>query len=91
MHNCNAVMDDYIILRKHRSVRQHGGVALYVRRQPECTELCLEANDEQVESLYVRIKGQTNMGDTVISVYYGLTHQEEKVDETFHRQLEVAS
>lgn len=39
----------------------------------------------------MRIKGQTNMGDTVISVYYGLTNQEEKVDETFHRQLEVAS
>lgn len=34
-------------------------VALYVREQQECTELCLEADNETVESLQVKISRQT--------------------------------
>lgn len=36
------------------------------------------------------LEGQTNKGNTVIGVCYTPTEQE-KVDEGFHRQLEVAS
>jgi len=36
-----------------------------------------------MESLWVRIKGQANMGDTVVVVYYRLFDQEEEVDEAF--------
>ena len=46
---------------------------------------------EQVESLWVKIKGQPNMGDTVVGVCYRPPDQEEEVDEAFYRQLEVAS
>jgi len=52
-------------LRKTRPTRRGGGVALYVREQLECIELGLAANEEQVESLWVRIKG-----DITVGVYY---------------------
>ena len=51
----------------------------------------LEMNDEGVESLWVRIKGQDNMGDIIMSVCYQPPHQEVEADEAFYRQLEVAS
>jgi len=47
-------MDGYTLLRKDRPTRQGGGFALYVREQLECIELCLGAEEEQVESLWVR-------------------------------------
>lgn len=52
--------------RKDRPGRQGGGVALYVQGHLECLELCLRVDDERVESLWVRIKGQTSKGDTVV-------------------------
>lgn len=30
--------------------------------------LCLGVDDEQAESLYIKIRGQTNVGDVVVSV-----------------------
>ena len=46
----------------------------------------------QNKTLWVRIKGQANMGGTVMGVhYYRPPDQEEEVNEAFYRQLEVAS
>jgi len=45
-HDWHAVMDGYRLLRKDRPTSRGGGVALYVREQLECIELCLEADDE---------------------------------------------
>ncbi|GAB0202653.1 hypothetical protein GRJ2_002730900 [Grus japonensis] len=90
-HDWNAVMEGYVLFRKDRPARRGGGVALYVREQLECIELCLGVDEERVKSLWVRIKGQANMGDTVVGVYYKPPDQEEEVDEAFYRQLEVAS
>jgi len=42
--------------------------ALYVREQLEFIELCLGADEEGVESLWVRIKGQPHMGDIIVGV-----------------------
>lgn len=39
----------------------------------------------------MRIKQQTNMGATVVGVYYRLHDEEVEVGEAFCRQLEVAS
>ena len=47
---------------------QGGRFALNVREQVEQIKVHLEMNDEQVESLWVRIKGQANMGDTIVGV-----------------------
>jgi len=46
-------------------------------------------NDDQVKSLWAIIKGQLNIGDTVMDVYYRLPDQE-KVDVVFCKQLEGA-
>jgi len=62
-----------------------------VREQIQCIELCLGADEEQVKSLWLRIKGQAHVGDTVVCVYYRPPNQEEEVDEAFYRQLKVAS
>lgn len=42
-------------------------------------------------SLWVKRKGQANMDDTLMSVYYRSPDQDEEADEAFYRQLEVAS
>jgi len=91
LHDWHAVMDGYRLLRKDRPTRQGGGVALYVREQLEYIEFCLRADEERVENLWVRIKGQPHMGDVIVSVYYRPPDQEEEVDEAFYKQLKVPS
>jgi len=49
----------YRLFRKDRLGRQGGGVALYVREELECMELCLGMDGEPTESLRVRIKEKT--------------------------------
>jgi len=56
-----------------------------VREQLEHIELCLGVDEEPVESLWVRIKGQAHMGDTVVGVYYRPPDHKEEVDEAFYR------
>ncbi|GAB0177486.1 hypothetical protein GRJ2_000213900 [Grus japonensis] len=53
--------------------------------------LRIRVDEEQVESLWVRIKEKANMGDTVVGVYCRQPDQDEEVNEAFYRQLEVAS
>jgi len=65
-HDWPAVMDGYRLFRKDRPTRRGGGVALYVREQLECIGLGLGANEERVESLWVRIKGQAHTGDITV-------------------------
>ena len=67
--------------RKDRPTKWGGGVALYVREQLECIELCLGADEEQVESLCVTIKGQPHMGDIIVGVYYKPPDQDKEADE----------
>ncbi|GAB0193231.1 mitochondrial enolase superfamily member 1 [Grus japonensis] len=91
LHDWNAVMDGYVLFRKDRPATRGGGVAPYVREQLECIKFYLGVDEERAKSLWVRIKGQANMGDAVVGVYYRPPDQEEEVDEAFYRQLEVAS
>ena len=44
-------------------------------------ELLLKNRQEQVESLWVKIRGGTNKGQLVVGVYYRPPDQEEPVDE----------
>lgn len=61
------------------------------RRTPKmCMKVCLKEDDVWVQSLWVRLKGQTNKDDTIVSVCYRLPDQK-KMDEFLHWQLEVAS
>ena len=90
-HDWHAVIDGYRLFRKDRPARRGGGVALCVREQVECIELGLGANEEQVESLWVRNKGQAHTGDITVGVYYRAPDQEEEIHEAFYRQLQAAS
>jgi len=67
-HDWHAVMDGYRTFRKDSPTRRGGEVALYVREQLECIELGLGADEEGVESLLVRIKGQAHKGDITVGV-----------------------
>jgi len=68
LRDWNAVVDGYTLFRKDRPTRRGCGVALYVREQLEHIKLCLGADEERVESLWVTIKGQAHMGHTVVDV-----------------------
>ena len=57
----------------------------------ECIELGVGADEERVESLWIRIKGQTHTSDVIVGVYYRPPDQEEEVDEAFQKQLQAAS
>jgi len=49
-------------------------------------------DEEQIESSWVRIKGQAGwLGDIVVGVYYRPLNQDKEVDEAFFRQLIAAS
>jgi len=48
-------------------------------------------DEERVESLWVRIKGQPHKGDVIVGGYYRPPDQEEDDDEAFYRQLQAAS
>ena len=55
-------MEGYRFFRKDRWGRCEDGVALYVRKQLDCMELCLGMDDEPAGSLWVRTKEQTSYG-----------------------------
>jgi len=62
-----------------------------VTEQLECIELCLGVGEEQVESLWVRIKRQASTADTVVGVGSRPPDWEEEVDKAFYRQMKVGS
>ena len=47
----------------------------------------LEAQNYQVESLWVRIMGRANKVDVLVGVCYRLSYQDEETDEVFYKQL----
>ena len=60
--NWSVAMEGYRLFRKDRLGRRGGGVALYVREQLKCTELCLGNDDEPTESSWVRTEERTGKG-----------------------------
>lgn len=59
--------------------------------QLECNELHLGEGENCVESLWVKNKGWAGMADLIVGLYYRSQDQENGVDRTFYKQLEVAS
>ncbi|PKU45862.1 rna-directed dna polymerase from mobile element jockey-like [Limosa lapponica baueri] len=82
-HNWSVAIKGYKLFRRDRQGRRGGGVALYVKEWIESEEVSLKpslVSDKRVESLWVRIKGQANMGDTVVDVYYRPPDQDGEVN-----------
>jgi len=46
----------WIFFRKDRPTRRGGGVALYVREQLECIELCLEAMKKELRAYGLELR-----------------------------------
>ncbi|XP_071892066.1 uncharacterized protein [Anas platyrhynchos] len=87
-HDWSAAMTGYKLFRRDRQHRRGGGVALYIREFFDVVEL--EAGNDKVESLWVRIS-RDNKASVLVGVCYRLLNQDEETDEEFHRQLtEVA-
>jgi len=59
-------MDGYRLFRRDRQGRRGGRVALYMKEGLDCVESTV--GNDKVESLWVRIEGQTNKGDVVVAV-----------------------
>jgi len=84
-------MGGYRLFRKDRQGRRGGSVALYVKDQLECMELRLGLDEEPMESLWVKIKGRTGLGDITVGVCYRPPDQDEQADEALYRQTGEAS
>ena len=65
-HACIATMEGYKLFGGDRQGRRGGGMALYVR---ECFSVVeLGAGKDQVESLWVRIRGRANTAAIPVGV-----------------------
>ncbi|TRZ08015.1 hypothetical protein HGM15179_019091 [Zosterops borbonicus] len=53
--------------------------------------LGIETNDDEVECLWVRVKGKANKADILLGVCYSPPDQEEEVDNLFYKQLDNIS
>jgi len=82
-------MDGYELFRGDRQGRKGGGVALFVKECFDVEELGV-GNDE-VDCLWLRIRGKVCWGDILVGFCYGPPNQDEEKDEAFCEQLaEVA-
>jgi len=80
------------LFRKDRQGRRgEGGVALFVKDQLECMELCLGMDEEPTESLWFKIKGRAGTGDITVGVCYRAPDQDEQEDEALYKQTGEAS
>ena len=82
-------MDGYKLFRKDRQGRRGGGVALYVRECFYATEIV--TGDDNVESLWVKIRGRADKTGTLVGVCYRPPNQDEETDEVFYKQLARAA
>ncbi|PKU44704.1 glycerol kinase [Limosa lapponica baueri] len=93
-HDWSVAIEGYKLFRRDRRERRGGGVTLYVKEWIESEEISIKpslVSVERVESLWVTVKGQTNMRYTVVGVYYRPPDQDGEVHEVFYNQLQVAS
>jgi len=78
-------------VQKGQARKQGGGVAVYIKKWKECEELSLKNSHEQVESLWIRIRGRGNKGNLVVGVCYRLPDEGEPTDKALLLQLQDAS
>ena len=82
-------MDGYKLFRKDRQGRRGGDMALYVKECFEVTELM--TGDNEVESLWVKIRGRADKADILVDICYRPPNKDEETDELFYEQLAEAA
>ncbi|TRZ08586.1 hypothetical protein HGM15179_018522 [Zosterops borbonicus] len=85
----SAALDGYKLFRRDRKGRRGGPMALYIRKAFDAIDII--TSDDEVECLWVRIKGKANKADILLGVCYCPLNQEEEVDNLFYKQLENVS
>ncbi|RMC06735.1 hypothetical protein DUI87_16181 [Hirundo rustica rustica] len=88
-HSWSTALDGYKLFRRDRKGRRGGGVALYIGEALVAMEI--KTNDDEVECLWVRIKGKANKANILLGACYCPPNQEEEVDNLFYKQLESVS
>lgn len=78
-------MDSSGLFRRDRQGRRGRGVALCVTEELECLELT--AGNGAVESLWIRVKRQTNNADVTVGVCSGPPSQDSDTDKLFFEEL----
>lgn len=78
-------MDNSGLFRRDRQGRRGRGVALCVTEELECLELT--AGNGAVESLWIRVKRQTNNADVTVGVCSGPPSQDSDTDKLFFEEL----
>ncbi len=63
-------------------------VAFRIKKWIDCEEIPLKNSQEQVESLWVKIRDGTNKGQLVIRIYYRQPDQGDPVDKVFLLRLQ---
>jgi len=90
-HSWNTMIEGYKLFRRYRQGRRGEGLALYFNKWIDCEELPLRNSNDQVESLWVKIREETSKGRLVARVNYRLPHHGDLVDTAFLLQLQNAS
>ncbi|KAF4793362.1 hypothetical protein TURU_112092 [Turdus rufiventris] len=88
-YNWSTAPDGYKLFRRDRKGRRGGGMALYIGEAFDA--IGIEMNDDEVQCLWVRIKGKANKADTLLGVCYHPPNQEEEVNNLFYKQLDNIS
>ncbi|RMC00455.1 hypothetical protein DUI87_23065 [Hirundo rustica rustica] len=88
-HSWSTALNGYKLFSRDRKGRRGGGVALYIRGVLDV--IGIENNDDEVESLWVKIKGKANKADILLGVCYRPPNQDEEVDNLLYKQLNNVS
>ncbi|KAJ7425692.1 hypothetical protein WISP_22461 [Willisornis vidua] len=72
-HDWSAAMDGYKLFRKNRQDGRGGGVALCL------DSVELEANNDKIECLWIKISGKANKADILVGVCYRPPSQDDEV------------
>ena len=86
LYNWNAMIEGDKLFRREKQGGRGREIILSIKRI-DCEELLLRNSHDKVESLWVKIRGQTNKVHLVVGVYNRPPDQGKPVDETFLLQL----
>lgn len=86
-HSWSTALDGYKLFRRDRKGRRGGEVALYIKEAFDAIGI----ETDEVECLWVRIKGKANKADILLGVCYCPPNQEEEVEILFYKQLDNVS
>ena len=90
-HNWKTAIEGYRLFRRDRQGSRVRVISFCVKKWIDSEELPVRNSHKQVESLWIKIKEQTNKGHLVVGVCYRPPDQGEPADKAFLLQLQEAS